>query len=423
MGARWSWTRYGHSHLTPPFPNPSSSPVPLSQLPGWSLRPDGSIVIATGNDDALGLYRCTPYNSYGTAGESRPTRVLLKVRSPSGSPPGSAPPAKPPKLPLCLAGPSCLHGAAQGGIFPGGGPGAGDPLHGSRGSPPHHHLGEGRGCCFEGPVKPPWRQRLLLASRASFLEQCPCPYITPVAIFLYPQMLGPIPNWGPITWLLKGLWSLCLAVLYRTEKNMALGFQTSLRVVGHIPLSKSPCPQCGGVTVPALHRGGLVVAPHHRVHAPQVGSVGKSSAQVDGNSSLILHPLIKEQHGVWECTATNQVASITAATSVHVLGELLVTGGLGWSWGGQCKPHPVLEGVVQARQCDTAAHQVPVPTLSLMSPCSHCCWQPTSPGSQALMEATSRGSASGTPHCECPSLLCPPKGPQLRTHGSLLSPG
>ncbi|NXY90584.1 TUTLA protein, partial [Alcedo cyanopectus] len=50
----------------------------LSQLPGWSLRWDGSIVITTGNDDALGVYTCTPYNSYGTAGESRPTRVLLK---------------------------------------------------------------------------------------------------------------------------------------------------------------------------------------------------------------------------------------------------------------------------------------------------------------------------------------------------------
>lgn len=57
--------------------------------------------------------------------------------------------------------------------------------------------------------------------------------------------------------------------------------------------------------------------------------MGKSSAQVDGNSSLVLHPLIKEQHGVWQCTATNQVASVTTATSVHVLGELLVTGGLG----------------------------------------------------------------------------------------------
>uniref|UniRef100_A0A8D2M0D9 Immunoglobulin superfamily member 9 n=1 Tax=Zonotrichia albicollis TaxID=44394 RepID=A0A8D2M0D9_ZONAL len=91
----------------------------------------------------------------------------------------------------------------------------------------------------------------------------------------------------------------------------------SPQVVGHVPLFMSPCPQRGSVTAPIR---ALVVAPHQHVHAPQVGSVGKSSAQVDGNSSLVLHPLIKEQHGVWECTATNQVASVTTATSVHVLG-------------------------------------------------------------------------------------------------------
>ncbi|PKK18408.1 immunoglobulin superfamily, member 9 [Columba livia] len=61
-----SWTRDGR-------------PLELDKLPGWSMTPDGSIVIATGNDDVLGVYTCTPYNSYGTAGESRPTRVLLKV--------------------------------------------------------------------------------------------------------------------------------------------------------------------------------------------------------------------------------------------------------------------------------------------------------------------------------------------------------
>ncbi|NWR40697.1 TUTLA protein, partial [Tachuris rubrigastra] len=52
----------------------------------------------------------------------------------------------------------------------------------------------------------------------------------------------------------------------------------------------------------------------------QVGSVGKSSAQVDSNGSLVLQPLSKEQHGVWECRATNRVATVTTATSVHVLG-------------------------------------------------------------------------------------------------------
>lgn len=173
-----------------------------------------------------------------------------------------------------------------------------------------------------------------------------------------------------------------------------------------VPLS--PVWQCH---CPSPARGWAGGGPHQHVHAPQVGSMGKSSAQVDGNSSLVLHPLIKEQHGVWECTATNQVASVTTATSVHVLGELPVTAGLGWSWGGQCKPHPMLEGVVRALQCDSAACQVPVPTLSPMSPCSRCCWQPTSPGSRALTEATSRGSVSGTPRCECPPAPCPPRGP------------
>lgn len=52
--------------------------------------------------------------------------------------------------------------------------------------------------------------------------------------------------------------------------------------------------------------------------------MGKSGAQVDGNSSLIFRPLVKEQHGVWECMATNLVASVSTTTSVHVLGELLI---------------------------------------------------------------------------------------------------
>ncbi|XP_077179514.1 protein turtle homolog A isoform X2 [Paroedura picta] len=53
-------------------------PLDLCKFPGWSTRPDGTITIATANDDALGMYACTPYNSYGTAGPSPPTRVLLK---------------------------------------------------------------------------------------------------------------------------------------------------------------------------------------------------------------------------------------------------------------------------------------------------------------------------------------------------------
>lgn len=60
----------------------------FSQYPGWTLAPDGSLFMATVNDDAAGMYRCTPYNSYGTMGTSGPTSVILQV-SVQSRPPGS----------------------------------------------------------------------------------------------------------------------------------------------------------------------------------------------------------------------------------------------------------------------------------------------------------------------------------------------
>ncbi|XP_041036603.1 protein turtle homolog A-like, partial [Carcharodon carcharias] len=50
----------------------------LNKIPGWYQDSAGTIVIAMGNDDALGEYTCTPYNSYGTLGQSSPTHVILK---------------------------------------------------------------------------------------------------------------------------------------------------------------------------------------------------------------------------------------------------------------------------------------------------------------------------------------------------------
>lgn len=100
---------------------------------------------------------------------------------------------------------------------------------------------------------------------------------------------------------------------------------------------------CCRAAVPALRWGRLGGLPPSACPclAAQVGGAGKSGAQVDGNSSLVLRPLVKEQHGLWECTATNQVASVSTTTSVHVLGELPVpggqasSGGAGLPWGGQ----------------------------------------------------------------------------------------
>uniref|UniRef100_A0A673C4T5 Immunoglobulin superfamily, member 9b n=1 Tax=Sphaeramia orbicularis TaxID=375764 RepID=A0A673C4T5_9TELE len=39
---------------------------------------NGSVFIATANDNAVGMYTCTAYNSYGTMGQSEPTKVILQ---------------------------------------------------------------------------------------------------------------------------------------------------------------------------------------------------------------------------------------------------------------------------------------------------------------------------------------------------------
>uniref|UniRef100_A0A087XXQ3 Immunoglobulin superfamily, member 9b n=1 Tax=Poecilia formosa TaxID=48698 RepID=A0A087XXQ3_POEFO len=53
-------------------------PLDLSLYPGWTLKADGSLAMATVNEDAAGSYSCTPYNSYGTMGPSGPIRVVLQ---------------------------------------------------------------------------------------------------------------------------------------------------------------------------------------------------------------------------------------------------------------------------------------------------------------------------------------------------------
>lgn len=52
------------------------------------MTPEGSLFMATVNDDAAGVYTCTPYNSYGSMGSSGPTNVILQV-SAHFRPPGS----------------------------------------------------------------------------------------------------------------------------------------------------------------------------------------------------------------------------------------------------------------------------------------------------------------------------------------------
>lgn len=51
----------------------------VSQYPGWSLMPDGSIRVAEATEDSLGTYTCVPYNALGTMGMSPPATLVLKV--------------------------------------------------------------------------------------------------------------------------------------------------------------------------------------------------------------------------------------------------------------------------------------------------------------------------------------------------------
>ncbi|XP_074545798.1 protein turtle homolog B [Halichoeres trimaculatus] len=53
-------------------------PLDLSLYPGWTLTQEGSLFMATVNDDTAGVYTCTPYNSYGTMGSSGQTTVILQ---------------------------------------------------------------------------------------------------------------------------------------------------------------------------------------------------------------------------------------------------------------------------------------------------------------------------------------------------------
>ncbi|XP_061586834.1 protein turtle homolog A isoform X2 [Cololabis saira] len=50
----------------------------LDNFPGWMVNSEGSVFIAAANDNAVGMYTCTAYNSYGTMGESEPTKVILQ---------------------------------------------------------------------------------------------------------------------------------------------------------------------------------------------------------------------------------------------------------------------------------------------------------------------------------------------------------
>ncbi|XP_061656089.1 protein turtle homolog A-like isoform X2 [Phyllopteryx taeniolatus] len=56
----------------------NGEPLDLSLYPGWTLSPEGNLLMATVNDDVEGEYTCTPFNSYGSMGQSGATKVILQ---------------------------------------------------------------------------------------------------------------------------------------------------------------------------------------------------------------------------------------------------------------------------------------------------------------------------------------------------------
>ncbi|XP_057674936.1 protein turtle homolog A-like isoform X2 [Corythoichthys intestinalis] len=53
-------------------------PLDLTLYPGWTLTPEGNLMMATINDDVQGVFSCTPFNSYGSMGQSGQTKVILQ---------------------------------------------------------------------------------------------------------------------------------------------------------------------------------------------------------------------------------------------------------------------------------------------------------------------------------------------------------
>lgn len=77
-----------------------------------------------------------------------------------------------------------------------------------------------------------------------------------------------------------------------------------------------------------LNRGFLSL-PCSPCSLPKVGKPSRSKHNTLPGGTLQIRSLGKDDHGEWECIATNVVASITASTHLTVVGM-----GRGWGLGG-----------------------------------------------------------------------------------------
>ncbi|CAL8317896.1 unnamed protein product [Lota lota] len=63
------------------------TPLDVTLHPGWTMTSEGSLSMATVNEDSAGMYTCTPTNSFGSMGSSGATQVLLQGPPSFRSPP------------------------------------------------------------------------------------------------------------------------------------------------------------------------------------------------------------------------------------------------------------------------------------------------------------------------------------------------
>uniref|UniRef100_A0AAR2IY42 Ig-like domain-containing protein n=1 Tax=Pygocentrus nattereri TaxID=42514 RepID=A0AAR2IY42_PYGNA len=242
----------------------------LGAYPGWTLTSEGSIVIATANDDAAGVYTCTPYNSYGTMGQSKPTTVILQ---------------DPPSLRL---------------------------------SPREEYRQDvGRTllipCQADGdpPPKVTWTKVSdLVIYMHSFIRHVV--HFTENHIFTFSFS----------SFFLFSKINLFLFFAYLSSLSFFVYFfffsifSLSIYIFFLFPIVYFPPSSTFILSLSISPSFSLLF-----LSLLQIGSSTRSLYSVAVNGSLLLQPLSKEHCGQWECSVANRVATITSRTTVLVLGE------------------------------------------------------------------------------------------------------
>lgn len=80
-------------------------------------------------------------------------------------------------------------------------------------------------------------------------------------------------------------------------------------------------PQCHPPPLAACPLSSLLPGPSSPPRSAKVGKPSRSKHSALPSGSLQFRALSKEDHGEWECVATNVVTTITASTHLTVIGR------------------------------------------------------------------------------------------------------